>query len=104
MDTLLQNLRTICVHHCDATVGEDAAYEIERLMRENAELRDERLALVNVLRKVFDAICALEDDGTMDSEKRVGLLWVIAPTLARYDDEPIGDTLGDAAKDSKPEE
>lgn len=104
MDTLLQNLRTICVHHCDATVGEDAAYEIERLMRENAELRDECQAIVNVLRKVFDAIGALEDDGTFENEKRFGLLWVIAQTLARYDDDSLGDMLGDAAKDSKPEE
>ena len=31
MDLLLHNLRTIGTHHCDQTVGEEAAHEIERL-------------------------------------------------------------------------
>ncbi|MEN6534117.1 MAG: hypothetical protein ABFD89_10675 [Bryobacteraceae bacterium] len=31
MDLLLQNLRTIGTQHCDPTVGEEAAQEIERL-------------------------------------------------------------------------
>ena len=31
MDLLLHNLRTIGTHHCDRTVGEEAAQEIERL-------------------------------------------------------------------------
>ena len=31
MDLLLHNLRTIGTHHCDQTVGEEAAREIERL-------------------------------------------------------------------------
>lgn len=31
MDLLLHNLRTIGTHHCDQTVGEEAAKEIERL-------------------------------------------------------------------------
>ncbi|MEN6534114.1 MAG: hypothetical protein ABFD89_10660 [Bryobacteraceae bacterium] len=31
MDLLLENLRTIGTHHCDQTVGEEAAQEIERL-------------------------------------------------------------------------
>lgn len=31
MDLLLHNLRTIGTHHCDPTVGEEAAKEIERL-------------------------------------------------------------------------
>lgn len=31
MDLLLHNLRTIGTHHCDQTVGEEAAQEIERL-------------------------------------------------------------------------
>lgn len=31
MDLLLHNLRTIGTHHCDQTVGEEAAQEIEQL-------------------------------------------------------------------------
>lgn len=31
MDLLLHNLRTIGTHHCDQTVGEEAAAEIEAL-------------------------------------------------------------------------
>lgn len=38
MDLLLHNLRTIGTHHCDGTVGEEAAQEIERLRGENAML------------------------------------------------------------------
>lgn len=38
MDLLLHNLRTIGTHHCDGTVGEEAAQEIERLRGENAVL------------------------------------------------------------------
>lgn len=38
MDLLLHNLRTIGTHHCDQTVGEEAAQEIERLRGENAAL------------------------------------------------------------------
>ena len=34
MDLLLHNLRTIGTHHCDGTVGEEAAHEIERLRGE----------------------------------------------------------------------
>lgn len=38
MDLLLHNLRTIGTHHCDGTVGEEAAQEIEKLRGENAVL------------------------------------------------------------------
>lgn len=38
MDLLLHNLRTIGTHHCDGTVGAEAAHEIERLRGENAAL------------------------------------------------------------------
>ncbi len=38
MDLLLHNLRTIGTHHCDQTVGEEAAQEIEHLRGENAVL------------------------------------------------------------------
>ena len=40
IDLLLHNLRTIGTHHCDGTVGEEAADEIERLRAEVAQLRD----------------------------------------------------------------
>lgn len=40
IDLLLHNLRTIGTHHCDGTVGEEAADEIERLQAEVAELRE----------------------------------------------------------------
>ncbi len=33
MDLLLHNLRTIGTHHCDGTVGEEAADEIEWLRK-----------------------------------------------------------------------
>ena len=36
IDLLLHNLRTIGTHHCDGTVGEEAADEIERLRAEVA--------------------------------------------------------------------
>lgn len=39
MDLLLHNLRTIGTHHCDGSVGEEAAIEIERLRTENERLR-----------------------------------------------------------------
>lgn len=42
MDLLLHNLRTIGTHHCDQTVGEEAAEEIERL-RANQEALMRRL-------------------------------------------------------------
>lgn len=35
---LLHNLRTIGTHHCDGSVGDEAATEIERLRGENAVL------------------------------------------------------------------
>ena len=38
-DLLLINLRTIGTHHCDQTVGEEAAQEIERLREANAEMQ-----------------------------------------------------------------
>lgn len=38
-DLLLSNLRTIGTHHCDQTVGEEAAQEIERLREANAEMQ-----------------------------------------------------------------
>ena len=40
MDLLLHNLRTIGTHHCDPTVGEEAAQEIERLRSALADLVD----------------------------------------------------------------
>lgn len=40
IDLLLHNLRTIGTHHCDGTVGEEAADEIERLRAEVAGLRE----------------------------------------------------------------
>ena len=39
MDLLLHNLRTIGTHHCDASVGIEAAEEIERLINELEELK-----------------------------------------------------------------
>ena len=41
IDLLLHNLRTIGTHHCDGTVGEEAADEIERLRAEVAGLRED---------------------------------------------------------------
>lgn len=38
-DLLLSNLRTIGTHHCDQTVVEEAAQEIERLREANAEMQ-----------------------------------------------------------------
>ena len=38
-DLLLSNLRTIGTHHCDQTVGIEAAEEIERLREANTEMQ-----------------------------------------------------------------
>jgi len=38
-DLLLHNLRTIGTHHCDQTVGIEAAEEIERLREERASMQ-----------------------------------------------------------------
>ena len=45
IDLLLHNLRTIGTHHCDETVGEEAADEIERLRADVAGLREDALRL-----------------------------------------------------------
>lgn len=48
-DLLLINLRTIGTHHCDQTVGEEAAQEIERLRAEVREAREFRDKLVKAI-------------------------------------------------------
>lgn len=50
MDLLLHNLRTIGTHHCDQTVGEEAAEEIERLRDALAERVDARALLAPLIR------------------------------------------------------
>jgi hypothetical protein len=57
MDLLLHNLRTIGTHHCDGTVGEEAADVIDTLRAENGQLR-ELLNLYNL-------------GGWMDSERLI---------------------------------
>lgn len=68
MDLLLHNLRTIGTHHCDQTVGEEAAEEIERLRIGVESLRKKlesaRLALLQY--GAHDDTCSvlgLDDDG-----------------------------------------
>lgn len=48
MDLLLHNLRTIGIGHCDGTVGEEAAEEIDRLRSENEKLRTALKRLIEV--------------------------------------------------------
>jgi hypothetical protein len=52
IDLLLHNLRTIGTHHCDGTVGEEAADEIERLRAEVAGLREDHDALLQFAKHV----------------------------------------------------
>lgn len=59
MDLLLHNLRTIGSHHCDGTVGEEAAQEIEQLRGENAVL----LGLLTDCAAVIRTIDADGDEG-----------------------------------------
>lgn len=52
MDLLLHNLRTIGTHHCDGTVGHEAADEIERLRGEAVVLRRLLADCLSVMRTV----------------------------------------------------
>lgn len=55
MDLLLHNLRTIGTHHCDSTVGVEAAEEIERLRK--------------CCRMALEALTLVTDAGEDEAEK-----------------------------------
>ena len=59
MDLLLHNLRTIGTHHCDQTVGEEAAQEIERLRE---ALRIASAAVEDLLRAGKEAAAILRTE------------------------------------------
>ena len=61
IDLLLHNLRTIGTHHCDGTVGEEAADEIERLRAEVAGLRAELLKSLADNAALRERVKVLED-------------------------------------------
>ena len=61
IDSLLHNLRTIGTHHCDGTVGEEAADEIERLRAEVAGLRAELLKSLADNAALRERVKVLED-------------------------------------------
>ena len=77
IDLLLHNLRTIGTHHCDGTVGEEAADEIERLRAEVAGLREdaeryralkERHGYIMVVRLInADGYSSAEKDALIDA-------------------------------------
>ena len=77
MDMLLHNLRTIGTHHCDGTVGEEAAQEIERLRGENA-------MLLGLLMDCNAVLRTIEADDSDEAEKLADLRSAI-DTLAAYD-------------------
>ena len=62
MDLLLHNLRTIGTHHCDGTVGEEAAQEIERLRGSNA-------VLLGLLTDCNAVLRTIECDDSDEAEK-----------------------------------
>ena len=59
IDLLLHNLRTIGTHHCDGTVSEEAADEIERLRAEVAGLREDAERYHEWKRAFREGECAL---------------------------------------------
>jgi len=67
MDLLLHNLRTIGTHHCDQTVGEEAAHEIERLRGENA-------VLLGLLSDCTAVLRTIEGEDSDEAEKLRDLL------------------------------
>jgi hypothetical protein len=70
IDLLLHNLRTIGTHHCDGTVGEEAADEIERLRGENA-------VLLGLLADCAAVIRTIEGEDSDEAEKLRDLLTAI---------------------------
>ena len=70
MDLLLHNLRTIGTHHCDETVGEEAAQEIERLRGENA-------VLLGLLADCAAVLRTIEGEDIDEAEKLRDLLGAI---------------------------
>jgi hypothetical protein len=70
MDLLLHNLRTIGTHHCDQTVGEEAAQEIERLRGENA-------VLLGLLTDCAAVVRTIDADDSDEAEKLDELLGAI---------------------------
>lgn len=84
-DLLLHNLRTIGTHHCDGSVGEEAAQEIERLRDEIARLRVKALdhdavkMMATVIEKGHRYVLCVEPAGdnpssmTMHNTDRRGL-------------------------------
>ena len=70
MDLLLHNLRTIGTHHCDGTVGEEAAQEIEKLRGENA-------VLLGLLGDAAGVIRSIDPEDSDEAEKLRELLAAI---------------------------
>ncbi len=70
MDLLLHNLRTIGTHHCDGTVGEEAAQEIERLRGESA-------VLLGLLTDCAAVLRTIDGEDTDEAEKLRDLLSAI---------------------------
>ena len=68
IDLLLHNLRTIGTHHCDGTVGEEAADEIERLRAEVAGLREDAERLEFIQNEYLHIIPFAMPTGADDSE------------------------------------
>lgn len=76
-DLLLHNLRTIGTHHCDSTVGEEAAAEIERLRGENGVLR-------RLLHDAEAVILTIDPDDSDEMEKLADLRVAIICALDPY--------------------
>lgn len=76
-DLLLHNLRTIGTHHCDSTVGEEAAAEIERLRGESGVLR-------RLLHEAEAVIATLDPEDGDEMERLADLRVAIICALDPY--------------------
>ena len=86
IDLLLHNLRTIGTHHCDGTVGEEAADEIERLRAEVAGLREDA-----------ERYRHMRNNSQFQSRNGPGLYWYL-PRYGRGDEGEQLDAAIDAAR------
>ena len=92
MDLLLHNLRTIGTHHCDGTVGEEAAAEIE-MLRDALALHEVGSAYAHRLAVMLE--CALLDrsgtwnDGHALLDEYRAACRAVAPEPPTFMGEPV---------------
>lgn len=87
IELLLHNLRTIGTHHCDGTVGEEAASEIERLRGENGVLR-------KLLHEAEAVILTIDPEDANEMEKLADLRVAIICALDQHRKPPGAQQFG----------